>query len=70
MINWLTPIGQHDSENAAEERQRHRLEQKLPDDIFSPRADRFADADLVRALGDADQHDVHHADAADEQPDA
>ena len=33
------------------------------------RADRLADADLARPLGDRHQHDVHHADAADEQRD-
>ena len=33
------------------------------------RADGEADADLARALGDADQHDVHDADAADEKAD-
>ena len=30
-------------------------------------AERLADADLARALGDRHQHDVHDADAADEQ---
>ena len=33
------------------------------------RAERLADADLARALGDADGHDRHHADAADHQRD-
>ena len=33
-------------------------------------ADRLAHADLARALGDRDQHDVHDADAADQQGDA
>ena len=31
------------------------------------RAERFANADLPRPLGDRDQHDVHDADAADQQ---
>ena len=31
------------------------------------RADRLADADLARALGDRHQHDVHDADAANHQ---
>ena len=30
-------------------------------------ADRHAEADLARPLGDADEHDVHDADAADEE---
>ena len=34
-----------------------------------PRADGFADADLAGALRDADQHDVHDADAGREQGD-
>ncbi len=33
------------------------------------RADGLADADLADALGDAGEHDVHDADAADEQAD-
>ncbi len=33
-------------------------------------ADGEADADLARPLGHRDQHDVHDADAADEQADA
>jgi hypothetical protein len=33
------------------------------------RAHRHAHADLMGALGDRDQHDVHHADAADDQRD-
>ena len=32
-------------------------------------ADGFADADFAGALGDGDQHDVHHADAADHEAD-
>ncbi len=35
----------------------------------SARADGLANADLLRPLGDGDEHDVHHADAADEQAD-
>ena len=33
-------------------------------------ADGQADADLARPLGDRDEHDVHDADAADEQRNA
>ena len=35
----------------------------------SARADCFADSDLARSLRHGDQHDVHHADAADKQAD-
>src|SRR5882724_1440718 len=49
--------------------QGHRFEQKLPDDVLAFCADGFADADFTGTFGDADEHDVHHADAADEQAD-
>ncbi len=47
----------------------HGFDEELPDDVLAAGADGFADTDLAGALGDADQHDVHHADAADHQPD-
>ena len=56
-----------DAESAAGRRQEHGLEEELPQNLDAPRAERFADADLARALGDADRHDAHHADAADEE---
>ena len=56
--------------DAAEQADRGRLEQELGQDAPPRGADRLADADLARALGDRDEHDVHHADAADEQRDA
>ena len=41
-----------------------------PNDVAAARAEGLANADLARALGDADQHDVHHADAAHQQAEA
>ncbi len=38
-------------------------------DIAAARAERFANADFAGAFGDADQHDVHDDDAADDQRD-
>ena len=38
--------------------------QKLRDHIFAAGADGHAHADFTRAFGDADQHDVHNANAA------
>ena len=61
------PHGDHDAQQAARSGERHGLDQKLPDDVAAARAERFADADFARALGDADQHDIHHADAAHQQ---
>ena len=43
--------------------------QKLIQDLATWRADGFANADFAGALFHGDQHDVHDADAADEQRD-
>ena len=56
-----------DADERADDRQQHRLGDELHDDVGLGGADRLADADLARSLGDGDQHDVHDADAADEQ---
>ena len=61
---------ERNSEHSAKEGQRHRFEQKLKNDREPGCADRFADADLFGALGDGDEHDIHHADAADQQAEA
>jgi hypothetical protein len=51
----------------AQRRQHHGLDQELQQHFAFQRADGQAQADLARALGDADQHDVHDADAAHQQ---
>ncbi len=43
------------------------LDEELQEDVLAARADGEPQADLAGALGDRDQHDVHDADAADEQ---
>src|SRR5690606_8953556 len=50
-----------DAEQAAGRREENRLEQELPQDLHAPGAERLADADLARPLGDADRHDAHDA---------
>ena len=62
--------GDDDSQHATKKRQGHRFEEELTDDVALARADCFSNADFARALGDAHQHDVHHADAADQQTDS
>ena len=47
--------------------QRDRFERELKHDVLSGRAQRLTDAYLPRSFGNAHQHDVHHADAADHQ---
>ncbi len=57
----------HHPRQPAEQRDEHGLDQELDEDVRAPGADRLADADLPGALGDRDEHDVHHADPADQQ---
>ena len=58
--------GDH-ADAAAEYAQGYRLDQELHFDRRSTRTDRNSNADLASAFGDANQHDVHDADAAHEQ---
>src|SRR5690606_14978646 len=46
------------------------LDEELDEDDGGPGADGLAEADLSGAFADADEHDVHDADAADEEADA
>ena len=56
-----------DADEAASHRQSRRLDEELREHVPGLRADGHADADLTRTLGHADEHDVHDADAADDQ---
>src|ERR1041385_3092719 len=58
-----------DAGHAAEQRDRERLDHELRADVDAARADGAADADLARPLHHRGQHDVHDADAADEERD-
>ena len=61
---------QADADQPAERTERDGFDEKLQQDVATVRADGHADADLAGALGDADEHDVHDADAADDERDA
>ena len=61
--------GPEHAQHAPEAGEDHRLDQELPQDVAAAGPERLADADLLDALGDRHQHDVHHHDAADEQAD-
>jgi len=54
---------------ATAHRQHDRLDQELHGNMPALGAQRPADADLPRPLGHGGQHDVHNADAADQQRD-
>src|ERR1051325_10397145 len=59
-----------DADETAKKRDDRGLDEELHQDVARRCADSFADADLAGALGDGDQHDVHDADAADDERDA
>src|SRR5216683_4870788 len=56
-----------DAHGPAEKAQHDCFHEELAEDIPRPRAHGHAQADLPRALGDRNQHDVHDADPADDQ---
>src|ERR1700730_19200248 len=57
----------NNAEDAADEGNENGLGKELEADLALGGADCFADADLANAGADGGQHDVHNADAADEQ---
>src|SRR5260221_11338114 len=58
---------ERDAENAADGAESDSLNEELQKDVAAFCADGFADADFPRTFRNADEHDIHHADAADEQ---
>src|SRR6266404_1109730 len=60
---------QNDSQNAAGFGNENGLGQKLPQNVFAARANRFTDADFFRSLGHAYQHDIHDPDARSHERD-
>ena len=59
-----------DAEDAADDSHDDGFDEELQHDVAEGRAERLPYADLTRALRDRDHHDVHDADAADEERDA
>ena len=59
-----------DADNATKQAQHDRFHEKLQQHVLAAGADRHPQADLACPLGDRDEHDVHDADAADEQRNA
>src|SRR5215470_9432418 len=58
------------ADQPADETDRQRLYQELLPDVSAARAEAAADSDLARPLQDVGEHDVHDADAANQQRDA
>ena len=67
----LKELGNRRADNEAEDTSRDReedgLRQELQHDVAFACAEALANADLTGTLRDADQHDVHHHDAADDE---
>src|SRR6266851_5842283 len=63
-------VDEEEGDDAARRGEGHGFEQELPGDVAAARADGFAHANFAGALGDAHEHDVHDAHAANEQADA
>ena len=57
---------QENSNQATCNREHKRFSEELGENVTRLRADCHAQADFAGALGDADQHDVHDADAANQ----
>ena len=58
-----------DAHEPADRRQGHGLHQELGEDVPPARPDGHPEADLAGPLGHRHQHDVHDADAADQERD-
>ncbi len=57
----------HHTENATDIAQNYRFQQKLQQDVSLLCAQRFPNSDLARPLGHRDKHNVHNADAGNDQ---
>ena len=66
---WGMAMPRRDAEQAADAGEHDGLDQELLGDVAPLGAQGAADADLAGPLGDGRQHDVHDADAADQQRD-
>ena len=59
----------NDARQAADEANHYGLGKKLKQHVEAACANRHANADFAGSFGDRDQHDVHHANAADNERD-
>src|SRR5262249_20451210 len=57
-------VSRDNSQETTSESNRERFREKLNQDVALTRTQGFLDADLARALGYGDQHDVHQSDSA------
>lgn len=63
-------VTEGEAEDAAENGEDETFKEELKEDIEIGGTDGLSDTDFVGALGDGDEHNIHDADAADEQGNA
>lgn len=63
-------VAEEEAGKGAEEAEDEALKEELEEDVHVRGADGFADADFVGAFGNGDEHNVHNADAANDEGDA
>src|SRR5678815_2505907 len=62
-----TGVADEEPDHTTQHAHRHALDEELRQHVRAARADCHADPDLARPLGHRHEHDVHDADAADDQ---
>ena len=68
-VSTATVKAEQDTEDPSCACQKNGFHQKLLHDIRRSCPDGFPDADFPRSLFDGNEHDVHHPDSPDQQPD-
>ena len=63
-------VAEDEAHNAADDAENEGFEEELEQNLAGAGADGFADADFASALRDGDEHDVHNANAADDEGNA
>ena len=63
-------VAKEETDDAAGEGKNEGFEEELHKDVAGAGTDGFADTDFVGAFGDGDEHDIHDADAADDERDS
>ena len=62
-------VAEGEAEEATENGKDERFEEELEEDVYTGGTDGFTDADFVGAFRDGDEHNIHDADAANDEGD-
>ena len=63
-------VAESEAHDAAHDAENHGFEEELQKDVAAAGANGFADTDFACAFGDGDEHDIHDADAANDEGNA